>query len=114
MDVLIITKAKNGNIEAFSWRPESDLPQNAVAALNNAVSFLISIRDVNLVFDLSGDKRWIIFSFQSSSGLIIAAGWQKTVKKRNIKSISWIHPNGTIANADLFIGDMVTALAHAR
>jgi hypothetical protein len=57
--------------------------------------------------ELGEGKRWIVFSRvfgQVTSGKrvrLYAIGWQTTVGGANIKSITWVYPNGTIENSDI-------------
>lgn len=50
-------------------------------------------------------RRWIVFSRvfgrmgQEARIRLYAIGWQATVKGRNVRSINWIYPNGTVENA---------------
>jgi hypothetical protein len=58
---------------------------------------------------LEGGKRWIVFSKvigqigSSTKGKqirIYAIGWQATVGGRNVKSISWVYPDGGVEMSD--------------
>jgi hypothetical protein len=54
--------------------------------------------------ELDGDKRWVLFSkVHGRVGLVNAGeirmyciGWQMTVGDTNIKSLTWVYPNGVI------------------
>lgn len=53
---------------------------------------------------LNDTKRWIIFSrvFYTTQGQkrLYAIGWQTTVRGLNVKSITWVLPDGSIQNAE--------------
>lgn len=59
--------------------------------------------------DLEGDRRWVIFSrvcgtVNQATGeekrmRLYCIGWQRTVNGENVKSLTWIYPNGAIENS---------------
>lgn len=56
---------------------------------------------------LGDGRRWIVFSrvFGKIDGgqqvRLYCIGWQRTVKGVNVKSLTWVYPNGAIENADM-------------
>lgn len=58
--------------------------------------------------ELDGDKRWIFFSkvcgrvnVPTRTGAAIrlyCIGWQRTIEGTNVKSLTWIYPNGMMEN----------------
>ena len=67
----------------------------------------ISVGLPTIVVGLDDDKRWIAFSRvygQVNSGRQIrlyAIGWQKQCSDgKNVKSITWVYPNGSIEVSD--------------
>ena len=59
-----------------------------------------------VVVKLDGTKRWVAFSRiyrQASSSLSVrlyTIGWQDTISGKNVKSLNWIYPDGTVELAE--------------
>ncbi len=59
-----------------------------------------------ITISLDGDKRWVFFSrvcgrISGGTGKQIrlyCIGWQRTVAGENVKSLTWVYPNGVIEN----------------
>ena len=93
----------------IDWGNEAQWIDRCRAELDSAARLSLIPKDGQKLpvvsVQLGNGRRWVLFSrivsrVGGKSVRLYAIGWQQTINGINVKSLTWVYPNGTIENGE--------------